>query len=47
MTTRTAAALVVVLTLAAFANELPDALRCPLLMLFVVAGAVAIWRMER
>lgn len=42
MTTRTAAAIVVVLTLVAFANELPDALRCPLMLLIVVAGIVAV-----
>lgn len=46
MNTRTAAAIVVVLTLAAVANELPDALRCPLLMLFVVAGVVAVAILE-
>ena len=47
MTTRTAAAIVTVLTLVAIANELPDALRCPLLTGFVVAGAVVIWRIGR
>lgn len=46
MTTRTAAAIVAALTLVAIANELPDALRCPLMLLFVVAGVVAVAILE-
>ena len=42
MTTRTAAAIVTVLTLVAIANELPDALRCPLLTVCFAAIFITI-----